>query len=64
MKMHHIIKRFPDILYIHGNLFVFGKTEDEHVCILLNLTKVASKKGFILIVESARSSLPKAAFTG
>ena len=62
MRMDQITNRLPDIIVIHDDISVFGKTQQEHDQHLLQLMITASKNGLVFNSSKCHISQPQITF--
>ena len=58
MQMDQIINRLPDIIAMHDDICVFGKTQKQHDKHLLQLMKTAAKQDLVFNSNKCHISQP------
>ena len=64
MKMDLIMERCPGVISIHGDIVVYGDSEEDHDANLINLLNVAQIEGLVLNSKKLELKHPRVSFFG
>ena len=64
VRMDQLTDRLPGIITIHDNICVYGKTQEQHDKLLLQLMKTAAKQGLVFNSNKCHISQPEITFYG
>ena len=64
MRMDNITDRLPDVIFIHDDICIFGKTQQEYNEDLLQLMKTAANNGLVFNSSKCYISQPQISFYG
>ena len=62
MKMDLIMEKCPGVISIHDDIVIYGTTDEDHDCNLINLMNVAQLEGLVLNSKKLELKRPRVSF--